>query len=230
LVAEGAMSGDRQRIGTSTGKPVYGSKPPLDVETLDVELTLVRTTDAPPWPTLLEVLEAWERLVRDMRGLSPYGPATVARGGATVYGCVGFLTTSLEWITTTPDFPVDDFADEMRACLRAVRKWDVDQAARGFSVPCPTMTEDGTDCGYRLAFGDGDDVVTCRRCKVSRDVETLVAVGMSTKDHEMWVDPETVTARFGIPARTLRYMAATGKVQRNHGRYLLSDIVAIRTA
>jgi len=215
--------------GSSSGKPVFGSKPPLSVDGLDPWLVLVRTTDAPPWPTLLEVVEAWERLIRCERELSPYGPASLARGGATVWGCLSFLGSSVEWITATADFPVDDFADEMRACLRAVRKWDVDQAARGFSVPCPTMTEDGTDCGYRLAFGDGDDVVTCRRCKVSRDVETLVAVGMSTKDHEMWVDPETVTARFGIPARTLRYMAATGKVQRNHGRYLLSDIVATRT-
>lgn len=227
LVAQAAVAGDRQRVGSSTGKPVFGSRPPMDVECLDPDLTLVRVCDAPPYPTLLEVLEAWERLVREARTLAPYGPASLARGGASVHGSVGFLVASAEWMTTDPGFPLEDFADELRACLRAVRKWDEDAAARGFSVPCPTLRDDGTDCGYRLTFGDGDDAVTCRRCKVSRDVRTLVAVGMATKDHEMWVDPEVVTRRYGITESTMKRWARAGHVQRSHGRYLLSDLESI---
>jgi len=120
LVAQAAVAGDRQRVGSSTGKPVVGSRPPMDVECLDPDLTLVRVCDAPPYPTLLEVLEAWERLVREARTLAPYGPASLARGGASVHGSVGFLVASAEWMTTDPGFPLEDFAVELRACLRAL--------------------------------------------------------------------------------------------------------------
>jgi len=215
--------------GSSTGKPVFGSKPPLNVEGLDVCDSLVRTTDAPPWPTLLEVVEAWERMVRDMRGLSPYGPASLARGGASLWGCLAFLGSSVEWMTTDTAFPIDDLAEELRACLRAVRKWDTEAPRRGMGIPCPTLKDDGTDCEYPLQFGDGDDEVTCRRCRVTRTPSQLMAVGMATKDHEMWVDAEAITERYGIPKRTLQRMAQRGQVRRNHGRYLLSDIVATRT-
>ena len=212
--------------GSSSGKPVFGSKPPLSVDGLDPWLVLVRTTDAPPWPTLLDVVEAWERLIRCERELSPYGPASLARGGATVWGCLSFLASSVEWITTTTDFPVEDFADEMRACLRAVRKWDEDAAARGNVIPCPTQDDDGGECGYRLRFVETDERVTCRRCKVTRDVAQLVAVGL-VGTAEVWVDPQAVALYYGIAESTLRKWAARGKVQRSHGRYLMSDVAAM---
>jgi hypothetical protein len=223
-VAQAYAASDRQRVGSSTGKPVFGSRPPLDVECLDADLALVRLTDSPPWPTLLEVLEGWERLTREARALSPYGPASEARGGASVHGCVGFLLASADWIVATPDFPVEDYATELRACLRAVRKWDGDAASRGYAVPCPTMTEDGGECGYRLRFVDVEEQVTCRRCQVTRSVPQLVAVGMATATHAMWVDPEAICRHYGIHASTLRRWAARGLVTREHGRYLVSDV------
>lgn len=224
LVAQAAVAGDRQRVGSSTGKPVFGSRPPMDVECLDPDLTLVRVCDAPPYPTLLEVLEAWERLVREARTLAPYGPASLARGGASVHGSVGFLVASVEWITSDTGFPIEDFADELRACLRAVRKWDEDAAARGFSVPCPTLRDDGDDCGYRLTFGDGDDAVTCRRCRVTRDSSQLLAVGMSTAEHDVWIDAAAIESHYGLRESVLRRWARRGLVKTSHGRYLLSDI------
>jgi hypothetical protein len=224
LVAQAYAASDRQRVGSSTGKPVFGSRPPLDVECLDADLALVRLTDSPPWPTLLEVLEGWERLVRESRTLAPYGPASESRGGASVHGCVGFLLASADWIVETPDFPVEDYAGELRACLRAVRKWDGDAASRGYAVPCPTMTEDGGECGYRLRFVDVEERVTCRRCQVTRSVPQLVAVGMATATHAMWVDPEAICRHYGIHASTLRRWAARGLVSREHGRYLVSDV------
>ena len=230
LVDLAAVSVDRQRTGSGSSKPVFGSRPPLDVECLDPQCVLVRNRDIPPYPTLLEVVEEWERMIREDRDLAPYGPATVARGGATVHGCLSFLLAQADWMTTEPSFPIDDFADDLRACLRAVKRWDADNVGRAFSLPCPTLREDGTDCGYRLAFGDGADTVTCRRCQVTRDVETLVAVGMASSEREVWVDAEVVTLRYGIPKRTLQRMAQRGQVRRDHGRYLLSDIDATRTA
>lgn len=226
LVAQAAVAGDRQRVGSSTGKPVFGSRPPMDVECLDPDLTLVRVCDAPPYPTLLEVLEAWERLVREARTLAPYGPASLARGGASVHGSVGFLVASAEWMTTDPGFPLEDFAAELRACLRAVRKWDEDAAARGNVIPCPTQDDDG-ECGYRLRFVETDERVTCRRCKVTRDVATLVAVGMSSEGRDVWADPEAIAHHYGIGERTLRRWAMKGHVKRDHGRYLVSDVARI---
>jgi len=226
LVAQAAVAGDRQRVGSSTGKPVFGSRPPMDVECLDPDLTLVHVCDAPPYPTLLEVLEAWERLVREARTLAPYGPASLARGGASVHGSVGFLVASAEWMTTDPGFPLEDFAVELRACLRAVRKWDEDAAARGNVIPCPTQDDDGGECGHRLRFVETDERVTCRRCKVTRDVAQLVAVGL-VGTAEVWVDPQAVALYYGIAESTLRKWAARGKVQRSHGRYLMSDVAAM---
>lgn len=65
--------------GSSTGgggRSVPSSRPPLTVDAVDPELTLV---GPPPSPTVLEVLEEWERLVREMRGMSKYGPASLER-------------------------------------------------------------------------------------------------------------------------------------------------------
>lgn len=63
------------------GRSVPSSRPPLTVDALDPELTPVPTPGTPPdrWPTVLEVLEAWERMCREMRGLAPYGPASLDR-------------------------------------------------------------------------------------------------------------------------------------------------------
>ena len=224
-IGELASMATTERItttGSSSGKPVFGSKPPLNVDGLDVGDCTVRTTDAPPWPTLLEVLEAWERLIREARSLAPYGPASLARGGASMWGCLGFLGASVEWITTDDGFPLEDFADEVRACLRAVRKWDQDAAARGYAVPCPTLTDEG-ECGYRLRFAEVDEMVTCRRCRVTRDVNQLVAVGLSSSG-DVWVDPHAVSRWHGVDESTLRRWARSGKVQRSHGRYLMSDV------
>lgn len=70
--------------GSSTGgsgRPVPGSRPPLRVDALDPELTPI---GPPPSATVLEVLEAWTRMIREQREMSPYGPwslsQTVSRG------------------------------------------------------------------------------------------------------------------------------------------------------
>lgn len=205
-------------------RPVPGSRPPCNVDSLDPELTL---TGPPPSPTVLEVLESWERMVRDMRGLAPYGPASAARladglyagTSATLVGCVDFLGRSVPWVTTAEDFPLEDFADEMRACVRVLRRWDVDREDMGTMVKCPTLNDDG-ECGYRLYYRDWDEHVTCRRCGVTRDASTLVAVAMSD-GRDVWLDPEAASQWLGVSEVTLRRMARRGDIERAHGRYLI---------
>lgn len=214
--------------GSSTGgsgRPVPGSRPPVNVSALDPELTPI---GPPPSATVLEVLEAWERMIRDMRGMAPYGAATEARtrGGlyegtsATLVASVAFLGRQVPWITTTEDFPLDDLADEIRACVRVLRRWDHEAEDRGQMVPCPTVTEEG-ECGYRLAYRSADEVVTCRRCGATRDVAQLVYVAMSD-GRPVWMDPEAAASWLGISEGTLRQWARQGKVERSHGRYRMT--------
>jgi len=223
FVAPGSSSGGGSR-------PVPSSRPPLTVDALDPENTTVTGYGA----TVLELCEAWERMIRADRGMAPYGPASAARvadgmyagTSASLVGVVGFLGAQVSWMTTEPTFPLEDFADEMRACVRVLRRWDVTAEDRGTMVRCPTLHEDEGECGYRLSYKDWDEQVTCKRCGVTRDAATLVAVAMSD-GREVWLDPEAAAKWLGVGESTLRLWAKRGKVERSHGRYLVRHNTAV---
>lgn len=222
-----AMATTEPTQGSGGSRPVPASRPPINVEGLDPELTLVNLTDTTHRPTVLDIVEAWCRHIREDRGLAPYGVATEHLEGGThlaLAEALRFLHAQIEWATSTPDFPVDDFATEISACVRALRKWDHDAPGRGMSVPCPTIRSNGDDCGTRLAFGDGSDEVTCRRCHVTRTAQQLIAVAACDTERDVWVDPEAAAKWCGISERELRRWAQRGTVRRSHGRYLLADI------
>ena len=209
--------------GSGSGHTVPASKPPLNVESLDPENALVPGYDA----SVLQLCESWERMIRDMRGMAPYGPASAARlvdgmyagTTATLVGCVTFLGRSVPWAISEPDFPLDDLADEMRACVRVLRRWDVDREDLGTMVKCPTLNDEG-ECGYRLYYADVHEDVTCRRCGATRSAMTLAAVAMAD-GREVWLDPEAASQWLGVTEGTLRQWARMGKVERSHGRYLV---------
>ena len=138
-------------------------------------------------------------------------------------GCTAFLGRQVPWMTTTPDFPLEDFADEMRACVRVLRRFDLDAEDLGTMVRCPTLHEDEGECGARLHYRDWDEHVTCRRCGVTRDASTLVAVAMSD-GRDVWLDPEAAAHHTGVELSTLRSWARTGKVEVNHGRINVQSI------
>lgn len=213
------------------GRSVPSSRPPLTVDAVDPELTLIGPA---PSPSVLEVLESWERMTREMREMAPYGPASAARahaiaasapGGlyagtsATLVGCVDFLGRQVVWMGTEPDFPLEDFADEMRACVRVLRRWDVDRDDMGTMVKCPTLGDAG-ECGYRLYYVDVHEDVTCRRCGATRSAMTLAAVAMAD-GRDVWLDPEAASQYLGVSEATLRRMARKGVIKREHSRYLM---------
>ena len=74
------------------------------------------------------------------------------------------------------EFPLEDFADEIRACVRVLRRFDLDAQDMGTMVKCPTIHEDEAECGYRLYYADVHEDVTCRRCGATRSAMTLAAV------------------------------------------------------
>ena len=217
--------------GTGVAGPtVAGSRPPVTVDALDPELALI---GPPPSPTVLDVVEAWERMIRDYRGMAPYGPASAHRaavaartgaGGsvgtrATLVGVVGFLAGQSEWVTSEPGFPLEDYADEVRACVRVLRRWDTEAEHPGTMVKCPTLTDDG-ECNYRLHYRDLEDEITCRRCGATRSAMTLAAVAMAD-GREVWLDPEAAASYLGVSESTLKRMARRGEIDRAHGRYLV---------
>lgn len=221
--------------GSSTGggsRPVPGSRPPCRVDALDPWFTVVDGQEL----TVLECLELWERMVREMRGLAPYGPASAARSAvaarsgdagydATLTGVVRFLGAQVAWMSTEPEFPVEDFADEVTACVRVLRRWDVTAEERGTMVRCPTLLDEG-ECGYRLSYRDWDEHVTCKRCGQSRDAATLALIAMAD-GREVWLDPEAAAKWLCISEPTLRRMARRGEIKRDHGRYLMPTTTAV---
>jgi len=220
------------------GSGAFGSKPPLRIDALDPELTMLELNAGDPTSavTILEALEMWERLVREERGMAPYGPASAHRAArimgagnsahstsVTLTGVVGFLGSAVPWMIDAPDWPIDEFADHIRRSVMLLGRWDLTRQASGYAVPCPTLTDSG-ECGYMLRYWDASEAVTCRRCHATRSASQLVTVVLSGEDRAIWVDPEAAAAHYGVSERELRRWASKGHVKRSHGRYLLSDI------
>ena len=136
-----------------------------------------------------------------------------------------FLGRQVAWMTTEPDWPIDDFADEVRACTRVLRRWDATAEDRGTMVRCPTVTDAG-ECGYRLSYRDMDEQVTCRRCGQTRDASTLALIAMSD-GREVWLDPEAAAKWLCVSEVTLRRMARKGDIERSHGRYRMPTTTAV---
>ena len=67
--------------GRGTGRSVPASRPPIDLDRVEPSLTLVRLWEADPSSTVtvIEVVESWERIVREERGWERYGPASSVR-------------------------------------------------------------------------------------------------------------------------------------------------------
>lgn len=219
--------------GTGSGRTVPGSKPPINVDGIDPALTLVDVGGGPQ--PILDVLESWERMVREARGMSRYGPASEARlahadchvSEPTTFaltGVIGFLRGSLPWWAESPDQPVDDFADEVRQCHRALGRWNPNKGRESWRVPCPTMTTGGADCGYLISVTRiaPDERVDCPRCGRIWETDRLLAV--AGRDADVWVDIEAAVAATGVPERVIRGWARSGMVRRLHGQYAIVDI------
>ncbi len=210
------------------GRSVPGSKPPLTLDAVDPELALVRLVKDDPSSdvALLIVLEDWERIIREDRGLAPYGVVSEARLAATgplngatwaqhttvtLTGVVGFLTAHHEWVCTEPSFDLAEYARQIRLCRKAVARWDADMDAPGWRVPCPTITDDG-ECGRILKVRRGDEAVYCRAC--GRDWELTRLLAVAGRDADVWVDVEAAATLAGVHERTIRKWVSKGAVEK----------------
>jgi hypothetical protein len=176
---------------------------------------------------VVDVLESWERLWRDIWQLGPYGPASLFRSStaltglpeATLVGVVGFLRAHLPKACQEFDF-MDDFADEVYQCRKVAQNAANVQRRTAWRVTCPTDTDEG-ECGARIRVTgeDFDGHVTCPKCRSRWPVERLLRVVASSRHAELWLDPEAAAMFFGLSSRVLRLWAQKGIIKRRNGQY-----------
>lgn len=225
LVDDAAEWIELGRTGGSR-RPAPGSRPPLNVEALDPAYADARVFDRQiDPPTVTELLIMWERLIREMRGFS-------AEHSLFLIDVVPFLRAQLDWITTEPTFPVEDFANEVTAAARPLRRYDMqaEEHEPTSIVFCPTIDDNGATCGRRLvvhrwtARREGDpepDPIRCRKCGVERRPAQLVnAVGID----DAYVPAQLAAEHLGIAASTIREWAAQGHVKRQGSVYRYGDV------
>lgn len=236
---------DPLQARTSDTHAAPRSRPPLDLAHIDPELVLVAAVPGDPSSDepLLVLLESWCRAIREDRGLAPYGIATEGRA-VTLTEVVGFLVANLDWMTTTPDFGVEDFAGHVRRGLSALRRLDpAIERLVVWRVPCPTVqdasrtakkapqSDEHTDpgvsglgqapCGFRIALEPGDlhGDVRCPRCGVTWTAQRLLISALTDPAVTVWADQSTIADALGIGASTLRRWANHGLIPRHGSRY-----------
>jgi hypothetical protein len=220
------------------GRAVPSSRPPLVVEALDPELASVRLIPEDPSSDvpLLVLLEDWERIIREDRGLAPYGVASEARLAAcgplhgatwaqhtpvTLTGVIGFLKAHHDWVLAEPSFDIAEYARQVRLCRRAVARWDAEAHEPGWRVPCPTVTDDG-DCGQVLRVSRGAETVYCRACGREWEITRLLAV--AGRDADVWVDIEAAAHLAGVHEQTIRKWVRRGHVAKRGQLVRILDI------
>ncbi len=205
----------------------FGSRPPLNVSAVDPELELMELNlgDASSSVTILEMLEMWERSIREDRGLIAYGLATSMRQpvstSAALAGCVGFLSSNVAWISETDTFDVVEFADHLRRALAKLRRWDLDRPGAETRIICPGYVGDQI-CGALLRISSADEPIFCRRCGRSWSIAWLIHV--AGEDADGWADVEAAARLSGLHERTIRKWATRGKVRKRGLLYNLRDL------
>lgn len=202
------------RTGHSDGgRSVPGSRPPIDVASLDAALG----NDALP------LLEAWERMVREQHHLAPYGVAT-ALNPASVAGSVTFLRSWLLRLCEDAEWPIDDMAREVRELRVDLERLDPDHdRPAGERYPCtaPHPDADGRECGYRLVVDmtHAADDITCRRCGTTTTGGRIILSALSDPAVTVWAYPGDIADALGIAEGTLRQWHRRGEIRRNGNRY-----------
>lgn len=214
------------------GSHSFGSKPPIDVAAVDPELSMVELNAGDPTSAvpLLEMLEMWERAVREDRRMAPYGVATASAPAGTGSGTqstlahvVGFLTAHTDWMTTDPRFGLEDYDGQLRRAVTVLRRWDTDNETQGLRIPCPAYDPERPDdiCGLWLHM-HADDVTRCRRCGTDWTVERLTHF---MDPATVYISAGVITNHYPVPLNTLQRWAARGHLRRNErGQYNLADV------
>lgn len=250
LVAIASWQPDPMRSKPAGGgaRPHPGSRPPLDLDHIDPELVLIRLEPGDPSSTvpLLELLESWERGIREDRGLVPYGVvsesrhAGLPRAQVTLVEVVGFLTVHIDWITTDEDFALLAFAGQIRRAVAVLRQLDpAVERTSSWRIPCPAdfeverIDDDGLTvdtvvvaCATPLRIIRHEDGrldlhsdLYCPNCGTEWTAQRLLLVALADPRVTIWADADAIHAATGIPLRTIRDWGARGRIARRASEY-----------
>lgn len=239
-LAEEAATRVEFSSGDGTGvRTAPTSRPPINVEALDPELTEVILD--PSWTrddgnndTVLGILENLAREVREARRLSAYGPATEDDDDTrpiALTNVVEFLRAHLEWITITTDVGLEEYAWLIHQCRKALGRYDPERDPKQarYRCACPTATDQlddtgqAVECGYELHIEREQAHVWCPRCRREWSVDRLLTL---TGD-DAYVDAEGIASRLKTSVRSIQRWAKAGKVSRSGGLYRFGDVRAL---
>lgn len=204
------------------GRSVPGSKPPLDIASLDAAIG----NDALP------LLEAWERMVREKHSLAPYGVHT-ATNPATVGGCVTFLRSWLLRLAEDAEWPIEDMAQEVGDLRGKLEHLDPDhERTDGERLLCPGdhPEADGRPCHNRIRLipGRPTDDVYCRRCGTTWNTKRLKLLCLHDEEQRIWRTPAEIVEIVDISKRTIQRWAEQGLIEQQGSRYDLGGVWRLR--
>lgn len=168
--------------------------------------------------SILGVLHAWARVVREDRALAQ--PATV-----TISGERDLLTRQIPWLAEQSW--IDEAFAELRDLVAQLRRQNGTNALRKKPVGvCPTLFEDG-ECGGRLWANDQRGEVTCDLCGRVFEPAELRHLGMMLVN-QGYVEVFRAEWFTGVPAGTIRRWASEGRcTSQKDGKKLLVQIAEV---
>ena len=163
---------------------------------------------------ILGLLHEWEKLIRDERKLTP--PAFIKREPTLeqeIREAIFFAKRHLAWSGQQPW--IDEFAKELKELhqigMSAAKAW----VAKAKIIPCPAEISDG-QCNQLLKINVDDplDIFQCRKCETQWTTLRLVAVALSDRTREIWVDSEAIANWVGMSQRNVQRLVKDKKIPR----------------
>jgi hypothetical protein len=218
ILAHSQINPSQTKDRTGTG---YESRPPLNIAAIDPELASIELWKGDPSSAvpILEMLEMWEKDIRDQRHMAAYGLVSAQRTESTLTGVVGFLRVNIDWMLTHADFNIVEFHDHLHRAVRILSRWDIDRASAGFGLICPNENSHGQMCNAWIRWESGENSTQCHRCGREWNVAWLLRVA-----NDVWLDSDAIAHLTGIPRRTIQSWGRSGKIGRRGLLYKLSDI------
>lgn len=213
----------RNPDNNTTGKP--GSRPPLNLNALDAENTLLELVPGDPSSTIttLAMLEMWAIEIRHERHLTPHGPATATSTDPLLTHLHKFHHTHLDHVTSThSQINLTEYADQLRRAARQLAHWNPNQNPPTWRIPCPTLTTT-SECGTWLVISH-DDLTndTAIQCRNGHDWTTRRLIH-TAGTHNVWLDATTIAHHLGITDRTIRNWHKAGHIRKQGTRYSWTD-------
>jgi hypothetical protein len=163
---------------------------------------------------ILGMLHEWEKLIREDRKLTP--PALIVKKSTLaeeIKDAVDFAKLHLPWSGTQPW--IDDFAKELKELhktgMSAAKAW----VSKAKMIPCPAELADG-QCNQVLKINADDPLAIfgCRKCDTQWTTLRLVAVALSDRTREIWVDSEAIANWVGMSQRNVQRIVKDQKIAR----------------